>query len=241
DLERSKRQLEAANEELNAFSYSVSHDMRAPARAIQGFCELILRRNEAALDADTVRQLRRIESNAVRMGRLVDDLLRLSRIARHEVRKTHFDLAPLAWKCIDSLRSEYDVAGAAVVVADSIPIYGDEGLLEIALYQLVANALKFSSRAREPRVEIGVEGDTYGDSVCYVRDNGTGFDMKYADKLFRAFQRLHKADEFEGTGIGLSIVQRVVHKHGGSVWASGRVGEGAVFRFCVPGEPAEPM
>jgi PAS domain S-box-containing protein len=239
DVERSKLQLEAANEELNAFSYSVSHDMRAPARAIQGFCELILRRNADLLDGDTLRQLQRIESNAVRMGLLVDDLLRLSRIARHDVKRTRLDLAPLAWRCVETLRSEHALDRTAIVVAPSIPVYGDEALLEIALYQLIANALKFSSHASEPRIEVGMESDSVAGPVCYVRDNGTGFDMKYADKLFHAFQRLHKAEDFEGTGIGLSIVQRVVNKHGGRIWAEGRMDAGAVFRFWLPPEAAE--
>jgi light-regulated signal transduction histidine kinase (bacteriophytochrome) len=162
----------------------------------------------------------------------VDDLLRLSRISRHEVKKTHFDLGRVVRSCIEALRIECDFSRVTLRIDAHMPVYGDEALLEIALFQLVANALKFSAQVEAPCVEVTAT-DAGAERVYRVRDNGTGFDMKYADKLFVPFQRLHPEAEFPGSGIGLVTVQRIVARHGGRVWADAKPDEGATFYFSL--------
>ncbi len=232
ELARRTRDLEAANEELEAFSYSVSHDLRAPLRAIAGFVDVLEDEKAELLDDEGRRLLRIISSNAVRMGELIDDLLRFSRLGRVPLADGLVDMRALAASVIDEL-------GAAAVCEVSTalpPCHGDAAVLRQVWTNLVGNALKFSRSASAPRVEIG--GRIDGDAAVYsVRDNGVGFDMTHAANLFGVFERLHDPAEFEGTGVGLAIVKRVVERHGGRVWAESRPGLGAAFFFSLPGIP----
>jgi PAS domain S-box-containing protein len=223
-------QLEVANRELEAFSYSVSHDLRAPLRSIDGFSRLLQEDYEGKLGAAGEDALRRIRAATQRMGDLIDDLLGLARVSRAELGRTTVDLSELARDLMkDFRRGEPHVE---VIVAGGASADGDPRLLRIALENLIGNAFKFASKKADPRVEFGWRQDG-ARTVYFVRDNGAGFEMAYAAKLFGAFQRLHAADEFPGTGIGLATVQRIIHRHGGSVWAEGTVGEGATFSFTL--------
>ena len=229
--------IEAKNRELEAFSYSVSHDLRAPLRAISGFSDELLVSHGEKLPARGRFYLERIHANSERMTHLIDDLLKLASITRQELVIRRCDLAALARAVFDELRSRNPERLVEVSVPESLPVVGDSGLLRIVLENLLGNAWKFSSKNPDARIEVGARG---GDPVEYfVSDNGDGFDMAFAGKLFAPFQRLHHASEFEGTGIGLSTIQRIVHRHGGRVWAEAQRGRGATFFFTLPSR-AEP-
>ena len=236
DAEEAQRRLntrlEAANGELEAFTYSVSHDLRAPLRAIDGFSHALAEdAGERLLPGDR-ELLARVRAAAQRMAGLIDDLLRLSRISRTQLEPGAVDLSALAGAVVEELRRRDPERAAVVEIEPGVGGRGDERLLRIVLDNLLGNAWKFS-RGRSPaRIAFGAENGR-GEPVYVVRDNGAGFDMTYADKLFGAFQRLHSAREFEGTGVGLATVARVVHLHGGRVWAESAVGEGATFRFTL--------
>ena len=231
------RELERANKELDAFSYSVSHDLRAPLRAISGFSALALQANDRNFDPATLDYLAKIQAGAERMGRLIDDLLRLSRISRQQMRRQDFDLSQMAREVGDVLRETPANQPVQITVAPGMRANGDRGLMRIVFDNLIGNACKFSARAAAAKVDIGAL-EQGGETVYYVRDNGAGFDMRYSGKLFNAFQRLHNTGEFEGTGIGLSIVHRIVARHGGRIWAEGKTGAGATFYFTL-GRPAD--
>jgi two-component system, NtrC family, sensor kinase len=225
-------ELERKNRELEAFSYSVSHDLRAPLRSIDGFSRSLLE------DANTLApamqdRLRRVCAAATRMGELIDDLLELARVGQAELRREPADLAVLAGDVIAELRRRDPEREIDVVMADALPVNGDRRMLKVVLENLLGNCWKFTGRTASPRVEIGVEPGEAGPTY-FVRDNGAGFDMSYADKLFRPFQRLHTVKDFPGTGVGLATVQRIVERHGGRVWAAGAVGAGARFSFTLP-------
>jgi PAS domain S-box-containing protein len=224
-------ELEAANRELESFSYSVSHDLRAPLRAIAGFAGILREDHAGALGPEALRLFARIEHNAIRMGGLIDDLLELSRAGRVTLERREVDMRSLARAVLHELQP---AGGPAQVEIGSLAAAsGDASLLRLVWQNLIGNALKFSARAQPPRIEIG--GERRGSMVEYfVRDNGAGFDMRYAGKLFGVFQRLHAPSEFEGTGVGLAIVQRIVHRHGGEVRAEGEPERGATFRFTLP-------
>jgi PAS domain S-box-containing protein len=224
--------LDHANKELESFSYSVSHDLRAPLRHISGFIAILLKANEGKLDADSVDYLKRINAASERMGLVIADLLALSRVSRQELNKQDFDFSELAGEVANALVQTHPGREVQVTVKPDMKAHGDPGLVRIVLENLIENAWKFTSRANEPRIEVGLE-ERDGETVHYIRDNGAGFDMKYAHKLFEPFQRLHTNNEFKGTGIGLSIVQRIVARHGGRIWAETKVGEGAVFYFTL--------
>lgn len=226
------RELTHANEELDAFAYSVSHDLRGPLRALQGFGTLVLDANRARLDTRSVHWLERIVHNATTLGRLVDALLRLSRVARHPLRREAVDASALARSVVDEAMAATDVR-AAVEVQPGIHLRCDPVLLRIVFDNLVGNALKFSARRGAPQIEIGTLEKESAVAV-YVKDNGAGFDPRHADKLFLPFQRLHDAGDYEGTGIGLSLVKRIVARHGGRVWADGAPDAGACFFFTLP-------
>lgn len=235
------QELERANHELEAFSYSISHDLRAPLRHIRGFSTIVLEANEGKLDSASVDNLERIAAGARRMGELIDDLLRLSDISRREMRRLAFNLSEQATKVIEILARAHPERNVEVVIAPAMMAEGDPGLVHITMENLLGNAWKFTSRTALARVEIGhTERD--GELVYFVRDNGAGFDMKYSAKLFGTFQRLHTTGEFEGTGIGLSIVQRIIARHEGRIWAEANPGEGAAFYFTLgkPGNRPEP-
>jgi PAS domain S-box-containing protein len=226
------RQLEDANRELESFSYSVSHDLRAPLRAIHGFAGLLAQRAGEGLDEQGRHYLGRIQEASARMGRLIDELLELSRLSRAALRPEALDLSRMAAQVVEDLRAGEPRRPVAVEIAPGLAARGDPAQVRVLLQNLVENAWKFTRPAAAPRIEVGREGEAF-----FVRDNGAGFDMRYVEKLFGAFQRLHAEEEFGGTGIGLATVQRIVARHGGRIWAEGEPGRGATFRFTLP-DPA---
>lgn len=232
-LQQSHHNLEATNKELEGFSYSVSHDLRAPLRHINAFIELLVKRAPAALDDKSRHYLDVISSAAKQMGRLIDDLLSFSRMGRTEMKQTRVKLDVLATEVVEAVRSEMPGREILWVVSPLPEVTGDPAMLKIALFNLVHNAAKYSANKPAARIEIGqIPGAA--ETTIFVRDNGAGFDMKYVDKLFGLFQRLHTAEEFPGTGLGLANIRRIIHRHGGRTWAEGAVDEGATFFFTLP-------
>ncbi len=223
-------QLQAANRELEAFSYSVSHDLRAPLRAVDGFARMLEDGYAHALDAEGKRLLGVVRDNSRRMGGLIDDLLEFSRIGRAAPARERIDMTVLAREAAAEAMGELR---SAVEIGELPAAAGDRALLRQVWLNLIANALKYSGTRERPLIQIGGKAQD-GELVYWVRDNGVGFDMGYAHKLFGVFQRLHREDEFPGTGVGLAIVQRVLERHGGRAWAEGTVGEGACFYFSLP-------
>lgn len=224
--------LELANRELEAFSYSVSHDLRAPLRGIDGFSRILLERHADKLDAAGQDYLGRIRNAALRMNRLIEDMLRLSRIGRAEIRRTTVDLTEMASSIAIELRQREPERRVEVDIAPALTVNADSGLLRIVLENLLGNAFKFTGKKDEAKIEVGaMEKD--GERVYYVRDNGAGFDMTFADKLFSPFQRLHRDTEFAGSGIGLASVQRIIARHGGRIWVEAAEGQGAAFFFTL--------
>jgi light-regulated signal transduction histidine kinase (bacteriophytochrome) len=237
-LEQRAAELEAVNRELESFSYSVSHDLRAPLRSIDGFSQVLLEDYADRLDEEGRDALRRVRAASQRMGQLIDDILNLSRVARSEMRRETVDLSAIARAVADELRTRDPEREVEFLIQEGVTAAGDARLLRVVLENLLGNAWKYTSRHQRARIEFGTVRRGDGARVYYVRDDGAGFDMAYSGKLFGAFQRLHADAEFPGTGVGLSIVQRIVHRHGGEVWAEGRVEAGAVFRFVLA-EPTE--
>jgi light-regulated signal transduction histidine kinase (bacteriophytochrome) len=228
-------ELEAANKELEAFAYSVSHDLRAPLRHVSGFVELLNKR-AAGLDEKSRHYLKIIADSAVRMGMLIDDLLAFSRTGRVEMQTRLTDLNTLVMQIIQEFEPETNGREIIWKIEPLRTAHADPSLLKLALENLVSNALKFTGPRTPARIEIGSDASDGQEIVYYVRDNGVGFDMQYADKLFGLFQRLHRADEFEGTGIGLANVRRIIHRHGGRTWAQSEPGRGATFYFTIPNQ-----
>ncbi|MFQ5862914.1 MAG: ATP-binding protein [Candidatus Brocadiales bacterium] len=231
-LEKLANELAATNKELEAFSYSVSHDLRAPLRGIDGFSKALLEDYTDKLDPQGRDYLQRVRVASQRMGQLIEDLLNLSRITRSEMRHEEVNLSAIAKTVAAELQEMQPERQVEFVIAEGVVAQGDERLLQVALNNLLNNAWKFTIKRPRARIEFGVTRHE-GKLAYFVRDNGAGFDMAYADKLFGAFQRLHKPSEFEGTGIGLAIVQRIIHRHGGRVWAEGAVEKGATFYFTL--------
>ena len=236
DLERRVRQrtteLEAVNRELESFSYSVAHDLRAPLRSIDGFSLAVLEDAGERLDPTDRRHLVRVREAAQRMARLIDDLLGLSRLSRAELRRSRVDLSALARAIVGRLREGHPERHVDAVVEDGLFVDADARLLEIMLTNLLGNAWKFTSKRPSARIELASRAED-GPRVFFVRDDGAGFDPESATKLFGAFQRLHDASEFEGSGIGLATVQRIINRHGGRLWAEGAVDRGATFFFTL--------
>jgi PAS domain S-box-containing protein len=223
-------ELETAVRELDAFAYSVSHDLRAPLRSLHGFSQLLLEDCGGALDDDGRQYLERIQANVYRMGQLIDDLLRLSRATRTGLNRTRVDISALAREVIDQLRITEPDRQVEAIIGDALVTTGDSHLIQLALDNLLSNAWKFTSKREQAVISVGgIRRD--GEQVFFVRDNGAGFDMRYADKLFDPLQRLHTVADFEGNGIGLAIVHRIVSRHGGRIWAESEPGKGAVFYF----------
>lgn len=220
-------QLEATNRELEAFSYAVSHDLRAPLRAINGFSQILLEDHVDALGSGR-RWLDRIRAAARRMAGLIDDLLRFAQMATSELERRPFDLAHQARDVIDELRTSEPDRRVDVVIPASLPAEGDARLVRVVIENLVRNAWKFSAKRGDARIEVGTR-----DGAFFVRDNGAGFDSTRADQLFTPFHRLHAATDFEGTGIGLATAQRIVHRHGGRIWADSAPDRGATFYFTL--------
>jgi len=240
DLARRTTELQATNKELEAFAYSISHDLRAPLRHTAGYAELLQRNAAASLDDKSRRYLTLILEAAKRMGNLIDDLLAFSRIGRAETRKARVSLEALVKEALAEVRPETDGRDIAWTVGTMPEVYVDRAMLRLALVNLMSNAVKFSRTRAQAKIEIGCAEAGADETAVFVRDNGVGFDMQYADKLFGVFQRLHPTEAFEGTGIGLATVQRIVHRHGGRVWAEGVVDGGATFYFTVPKSWREP-
>jgi PAS domain S-box-containing protein len=237
DLERRvaerTAQLEAVNQELESFSYSISHDLRTPLRAIDGFSHILLDDYAAKLDEEGKRLLNVVRDNTHRMGQLIDDILKFSRTGRVELTLSGIDMEQMAHAVFEELQSAVTGSKLQMEIDPLPPARGDSAMMRQVFANLISNAIKFSSTRETPRIHVGatVKGD---ETVYYVRDNGVGFDMQYADKLFGVFQRLHSVNEFEGTGIGLAIVKRIVTRHGGRVWTDGKVNEGATIYFALP-------
>jgi signal transduction histidine kinase len=219
---------EALNQELEAFSYSVSHDLRSPLRAIDGFSLAVLEDGADKLDSESKAHLERVRAATQRMGRLIDDLLELSRVARAPMRLEPVDVTALSATVIAELREAEPARDVAVTIAPSLATRGDPRLVRVLLDNLLGNAFKFTGKRERATIEIGAKAGAF-----FVRDNGAGFDPAYAEKLFGAFQRLHDARDFAGTGIGLATVQRIVRRHGGRVWATGEPDKGATFSFTL--------
>lgn len=221
-----------AEQELESFSYSVSHDLRAPLRVIDGFSLALLEDHGPSLPAEGQDLLGRVRQQAQRMAQLIEGLLQFSRLGRQTLEVAPVDLAALAQTVAQELQQANPDRAVEIKVSGVPPAMGDRGLLRQVLRNLIGNAFKFTHRRPDARVEVGSREDS-GERVYYVRDNGAGFDMRYASRLFGVFQRLHPADEFEGIGVELALVQRIIHRHGGRVWGEGRVNEGATFSFTL--------
>ncbi len=231
-LRRAKLEAEAANRELDAFSYSVAHDLRAPLRSLDGFSAALLEDYASNLDEEGRQYLAYIRGAAGQMARLIDDLLELSRVTRSDLKREPVDLTEMARAIAARLQSTSPERQAEFIIADGLAANADRGLSTIVLENLIGNAWKYSGKRPQARIEVGIT-TREGRDAYYVRDNGAGFDMAFARKLFGVFQRLHSAREFEGTGIGLATVQRIVRRHGGSIWADGQVDHGATFYFTL--------
>ena len=225
--------LQRANKELEAFCYSVSHDLRAPLRSILGFSRILQEQCGDKLDEEGRRSLERVLRAGTQMNQLIDDLLSLSRTTLTPLQKQAVNLSEIARDLADSLRAAAPERRVEFVIADGLVAEGDPGLLRIVLENLLSNAWKFTSKRPEARIEFAASQGSDGKAVYHVRDNGAGFDMRYTQRLFGVFQRLHGETEFPGTGIGLATVQRVVQKHGGRIWAEGAVDRGATFYFTL--------
>jgi len=237
-LQAVNRQLETANAELEAFSYSVSHDLRAPLRHIQGYAAMLVRESSPQLSATARRHLQVVMDSSRHMGTLIDDLLTFSKMSRVGMQETRIDLAEMAAGVRQELIGSSPGRAVEWTIGALPPVVGDTALIRLVLVNLFGNAFKYT-RGREPaRIEFGCQGTEQGRAILFVRDNGAGFDMKYAHKLFGVFQRLHRTEEFEGTGIGLATVRRIINRHGGRTWADGAVGAGATFSFTLALAPA---
>jgi signal transduction histidine kinase len=232
ELEKINRQLVIANKELEAFSYSISHDLRTPLRAIDGFSRIVLQEHSHQIDAEGQKSLQRICAAAQRMGELIDDLLNLSHLSRQEMQIQEVDLAPMAENIAQDLTKNEPDRRVAFSIHPHIKVRGDPPLLRILLENLLGNAWKFTSKREHARIEFGIL-ERNGQQICFIQDNGAGFDMAFQNQLFGAFHRLHTDKEFPGTGIGLATVFRIVHRHGGDIWAEGEVDKGATFYFTL--------
>jgi PAS domain S-box-containing protein len=227
-------QLQDANKELQAFSYSVSHDLRAPVRHVLGFVDLLLQDAGPSLSEKNLRHLTTISQAAKRMGILIDDLLAFSRVGRAELKRTDVNLDELIQETLKDFQAETKERNIVWEIHPLPPVRADRALLRMVLVNLISNAVKFTGARAEAKIEIGSTLNESGETVIFIRDNGAGFDPKYTEKLFGVFQRLHSQDEFEGTGIGLANVQRILYRHGGRTWAEGVVDGGATFYFSLP-------
>jgi len=234
ELAKRSMELEAINKELEAFAYSVSHDLRAPLRHMAGYTELLQKKASSTLDEKCSHYILMTLESAKRMGNLIDDLLAFSRIGRAETQKTLFSLTQLVREALTEVRDDTGGRNIAWKIGALPDFYGDRSMLRLVLVNLISNAIKFTRTRPQAEIEIGCADGNSSDLVVFVRDNGVGFDMKYVNKLFGVFQRLHDSDAFEGTGIGLATVQRIIHRHGGKVWAEGVVDSGATFYFSAP-------
>jgi PAS domain S-box-containing protein len=234
ELAKRSADLESINKELEAFAYSISHDLRAPLRHMAGYTELLQKKASSVVDEKSNRYMAMILESAMRMGNLIDDLLAFSRIGRAETQKTLVSLAQLVKEALAEVRQDAEGRDIAWKISSLPDFYGDRSMLRVVLVNLIANAVKFTRTRLRAEIEIGCADGNTDQLIIFVRDNGVGFDMRYVHTLFGVFQRLHPSDEFEGTGIGLATVQRIINRHGGKVWAEGSVDSGATFYFSAP-------
>jgi len=228
-----KEKQESANKELEAFSYSVSHDLRAPLRHVSGFVDLLIQNNSSQLDVEGLRYLNTIAESACEMGNLIDALLTFSRLSRSELQRTKINSKNMVTRVVQTFSNELVGRNVEINISELPDLMGDEGLINQVWVNLISNALKYSRNKEKTVIDIGGKTEN-GKTIFYVKDNGVGFDMKYIDKLFGVFQRLHKARDFEGIGIGLANVNRIVVRHGGKCWAESEVNNGATFFFSIP-------
>ena len=239
-LEEKIQELALSNKEMEAFSYSVSHDLRAPLRSIDGFSLMLLEEYTEKLDETEKGYLHRIRAASQRLEQIIDDLLRLSRIMRNDMRLEPIDLSGLVRSISGAFQDASPNRKVELIAAPNVMVMADESLIRLAMENLVNNAWKYTSQKTDARIEFGVDSRetelTNQKTLCFIRDNGAGFDMSLSDKLFTPFQCLHPESQFPGTGIGLAIVQRVIHRHGGNIWAEAEVGKGATFYFTLSGK-----
>jgi light-regulated signal transduction histidine kinase (bacteriophytochrome) len=231
-LSQRAMQLENANKELEAFSYSISHDLRAPLRAMDGFSRILIEEYGPQLPAEGKRYLGLVRGNAQQMGHLIEDLLAFSRLSRLPLNKQSVAPGEVVRQVIEDLRAEQDGRNVEVTIGDLPACEADPVLLKQVWVNLLSNAFKFTQKQENAQIEIGSR-QTEAECIYFVKDNGVGFDMQYVNKLFGVFQRLHRQEDYEGTGVGLAIVQRIVHRHGGRTWAEAEVGKGATFYFTI--------
>ncbi|MBL8490244.1 MAG: hypothetical protein JNM82_05640, partial [Rhodocyclaceae bacterium] len=236
-VKRRTAELTTANQQLESFAHSISHDLRAPLRGIEGFSRLLAEECSGQLNTEGREYLQRVRKAAQRMSLLIDHLLQLSRVTRQEMRREPVDLTQMAAELVEDLQRSAPDRRVDVRIAPGCAVQGDPSLLRVLLENLIGNAWKYSARRADARIDFGPE-DADGETCFAVRDNGAGFDMAHAGKLFAPFQRLHTHEEFEGTGVGLASCARVVLRHGGRIWGEGAPGAGAVFRFTIPAPPA---
>jgi PAS domain S-box-containing protein len=227
--------LEAANKELESFSYSVSHDLKSPLHHISGYAELLNKRAHEVLDDKSRQYLKAITDSSIKMGRLIDDLLSFSKMGRADLLRKKNDLNIIINEILRDFRTDISGRNVELKVGRLPEVYGDPDMLRQVFVNLISNALKYTRKCEKAEIEIGSFCDEKGEERFFVKDNGAGFDMKYKDKLFGLFQRLHRAEEYEGTGVGLANVRRIIHRHGGRIWAEGEVGKGATFWFTIRG------
>jgi PAS domain S-box-containing protein len=239
ELVKRSAELEAINKELEAFAYSVSHDLRAPLRHMAGYTELLQQKTSSVIDQKGTHFIAMILDSAKRMGNLIDDLLAFSRIGRAETQNSRVNMDQVVKEALTQVRQETEGRKIAWKIGALPDFYGDPSMLRLVLVNLISNAIKFTRTRAQAEIEIGCSEGNGDYLIVFVRDNGVGFDMKYVNKLFGVFQRLHQSEEFEGTGIGLATVQRIIHRHGGKVWAEGTVDGGATFYFSAPKPPGD--
>lgn len=232
-LETTSMRLREANQELEAFTYSVSHDLRAPLRAVDVFSQILLDDFGAELSEDAAGYLQKVSDSAQKMGKLIQDLLDLSRLGRKRLHKTNIDIPELVSEVVQDMALEEDVRNVDINTQKMPNCFGDSTLLKQVFFNLISNAIKFSRHNANARIDVGWQ-EIEGEGAYFVKDNGVGFDMDYVENLFGVFQRLHSEDQFEGTGVGLAIVKRIVSRHGGRIWAKGNIDQGAVFYFTIP-------
>jgi signal transduction histidine kinase len=238
EVSEQSRQLEVANRELEAFSYTISHDLRAPLRAINGFTSILFEEYAEALPAEATGYLKRVKDNGDYMGQLVDDLLAFSRLGRQALRTQRVNTRAIVDRALSVLSPSIDARLDELIIGELPECDADPNLLEQVFINLLSNALKYSKNKPSRRIEVGADAGQDGSTIYFVRDNGAGFDMQYADKLFGVFQRLHRSQDYEGTGVGLAIVHRIVERHGGRIWADAKVDQGATFYFTLKGAEA---
>jgi signal transduction histidine kinase len=233
ELHQRTAELDVVNRELEAFSFSVAHDLRSPLITIDGFCQILQETCAPRLTEEDRSHLERIDQAVVRMRRLIEDLMGLAKIVRAPMQRMPVDLTMIATEVMDELRASGSPRSAHIIIAPRLLVSGDPGLLRVVLWNLLGNAWKFTSKKATARIELGMKLDA-GKEICFVRDNGAGFDPGFADRMFSPFSRCHSQQEFPGTGIGLATVRRVIHRHGGQIWAESQVNRGATFYFTLP-------